>query len=181
MTTGAVSGSTSQQSSSNNYGDYIPKTSPWDVENLCEFTPARNVEARQRCCSSPKTIDRAINKAYRNGIQWHPGIKAIQDYPCITEKEMGKLSNDLHKKARSSKVKIELPEGIDPTEKPGKVTKKILDYCKEVVFERLARELDRFNNNKPIAFTNDIVRYCKHAVTLTPSAIDTSTYTNWGS
>lgn len=184
MTTGAVSGSARQQYSSYHYSDhsedYIPKTSPWEPENICEFIPSSNMDARNGCCSSSKTIDRAIDKAYRNGIQSHLGIKAIQDYPCVTEEEMGRLSNDLHAKIQHYGIKVELPAGLDPMKRPLGTSKEIINYCKEVVFEKLARELDRVSDSKPIAFTKQVVKYCQYALTLRPSAIDTSTYLNEG-
>lgn len=137
-------------------------------------------EEHPQCCSSTKTIDRAIDKAYRNGLQSHLGIDAIKDYPCVTEYEMGKLSNDLRCKIRQFGIQMELPEDIDPTKRPLTTTREIQNYCKEIIFETLARELNRVSDSKPIAFTKQVVKYCQYALTLRPSALDPSTYLNGG-
>jgi len=158
--------------------DYIPRTSPWKKNCMCDYIDPENVSDRKKCCSGIKTLDRAIDKAYRHGIQSHLGIRAIQDYPCVTPGEMSKLSNDLDKAIKRNGIKMEVPRGLDPTERPLGASKKILDYCKEVIFEKLSRELGRANESKPIAFTKEIVRYCQYALTLRPSPIDSSTYLN---
>ena len=174
-----------QQFATNPYvdhsGDYIPKTTNWDPEHICEFMPGQP-EDKQRCCSSTKTIDRALDKAYRNGLQSHLGINAITNYPCVTEHEMGTLSNDLNNKIRRFGIPMDLPKDLDPTKRPLSTTKEIRNYCKEVIFETLARELDRVRDSRPIAFTKQVVKYCQYALTLRPSSLDPSTYLNkgWG-
>lgn len=179
MTTGAVSG-INQQSITYHYtdhsDDYIPKTSEWGTGMSCEFVSPSKTEARQRCCSTVKTIDKAIDKAYSNGVQSHLGIKAIQDYPCVTEHEMGKLSNDLNKKIKQYKIETPLPDGLDPIKKLRGDKKETRKFCKEVVFEKLARDLGRVSDSKPIAFTKHVFNYCLRMSVLPPSELDISGY-----
>lgn len=158
----------------------MPKTSEWKASPLCEDIEPNSTTSTQRCCSSIKTIDRAIDKAYQNGLQSHPGIAAIQDYPCVSGYEMGKLSNDLHDKIQKHGIEMKLPEGLDPMKQPLRASKEIFNYCKEVVFEKLARELGRASDSKPIAFTNQVVKYCQFALTLRPSEITPSLRINKG-
>ena len=73
-------------------GDYIPKISLWNERLTCSYLDAGNTAAKKTCCSDVKMIDRAIDKAYQNGVQSHFGIAAIQDYPCVTQAEMSRLA-----------------------------------------------------------------------------------------
>jgi len=159
--------------------DYIPNTKRWDEENICEFIPDKS-EDKTTCCSSVDTLDRAIDKAYRHGIQSHLGVNAIQGYPCVTDSEMSKLSNDLNKKIQRYKIEPEIHKDIDPDERPLQASKDVLNYCREVVFEKLARELGRVSDSKPIAFTKQVLKYCQYVLTLRPGDLDPSTYLNKG-
>lgn len=139
--------------------DYVPETMPWNGGKICDSTPASSIN-RAKCCSSANTIDKIIDKAYQNGMQSHLGIKAVEDYPCISEYEIGRLANDLHKKTQKYGIKIELPEGLNPMKRRASASEEIVMFCKEVIFERLAQDLDRPNSGKPIAFSAKLVNYC---------------------
>lgn len=180
MTTSAVPGSTNQQYSSYASTGYVPETSEWTTSLLCEDVLPNSSRSTQKCCSSIKTIDRAIDKAYQNGLQSHPGIATIENYPCVSGHEMGRLSNDLHDKIQAHGIEMNLPEGLNPMKRPLGVSMEIMNYCKEVVFEKLARELNRVSDSKPIAFTNQVLKYCKFALTLRPSPINPSFHRNEG-
>lgn len=179
MTPSAITAQTSQRVPYTDHSqDYIPQTSPWNERRICDYISADNLVGQQKCCSGVKTIDRAIDKAYKNGIQSHLGIKAIQEYPCITQGEMSKLSNDLEKAIKQHGIKMEVPEGLNPSKRPLGIDKDTLNYCKQVVFEKLGRELDRLSDSKPIAFSKEIVRYCQYALTLRPGNINPSEFQN---
>ena len=186
MTTNGISTASSKASTPVPYtdhsNDYIPQTTQWNQVNICDLVPQERLEEKKSCCSSVKTLDRAINKAYSNGVQAHLGIKAIQDYPCVTEGEMSRLSNNLRKAIKSHGIKISSPAGLKTEKRPVSVKSKTLRYCKEVVFEKLARELDRAASSKPIAFGSDILRYCQTALTLRPGSVDPSKFSRsaWG-
>lgn len=147
-------------SSYNHISDYIPKISEWSYGKSCQFIDSPTKTEKKNCCSSIKALDRAIDKAYSNGLQSHLGISAIVGHPCVTESEIGKLSNDLDKKIRQYGIKMALPEGLDPNKRSATSTTEVRDYCKEVIFEKLARELGRVSDSKPIAFTKQVLKYC---------------------
>ena len=158
-------------------GDYIPKITPWDSRLTCSYLDAVNTEAKKTCCSDVKTIDRAIDKAYLNGVQSHHGIAAIQDYPCVTQAEISKLSNDLERVIKRHGIKMEVPGEIYLAGRPGGARRSTMQYCKEVVFERLSRELGKAVDSKPIAFSRDVLNYCKNILTFPISKNDPSYYT----
>ena len=158
-------------------GDYIPKISPWDGRLTCSYLDAGNTNAKKTCCSDVKTIDRAIDKAYLNGVQSHHGIAEIQDYPCVTQAEMSRLSNDLERVIEQHGIKMQAPNEIDLTGRPGGARRSTMQYCKEVVFERLSRELGKAVDSKPIAFSRDVLNYCKNILTFPMSKKDPSYYT----
>lgn len=139
--------------------DYVPKTKLWDGEKICEVSP-RRPGSKAKCCSSANTIENIIDKAYQNGVQSHLGIKAIEDYPCVSEYEIGRLANDLHQKIQKHGVKMELPEGLNPKRPSATASEEIITYCKEVIFQKLALDLDRAHSGKPLAFSARIVEYC---------------------
>ena len=179
MTTStAVAGNTPRVPYTDHSRDYIPQTSPWNEQRICDYVPAENMAAQKTCCSGVKTIDRAIDKAYRHGVQAHLGIAAIQDYPCVTQAEMSRLSNDLERVIKQHGIKMEMPQGINPMERPLAASKEVMNYCKEVVFEKLARELGRVQDSKPLAFSKHIVKYCQYALTLRPSNLTPSLHRN---
>ncbi len=95
---------------------------------------------------------------------------------------MSKLSNNLRKAINQHSVKITSPAGLKAEKRPVSVNSRVLRYCKEVVFEKLARELDRVSDSKPIAFSKDILRYCQTALTLRPGSVDPSKFSRsaWG-
>jgi hypothetical protein len=172
MATTALSATPNQQSIisaySNHSDDYIPKTSGSRGKQLCESQSFDDSNAKQQCCSSANTIDRAIDKAYENGVQSHLGIKAIQEYPCVTEYEMGKLSNDLHKKIQKYGIRTDIPEGLDPTKRPSIASEEIINFCKEVIFEKMAQDLGRPNDGGPISFTKRVLEYCHNWFMIRP-------------
>jgi len=139
--------------------DYIPKTKRWNGQKICETNQGTEA-SRAKCCTSANTLDRIIDKAYQNGVPSHLGIKAIEDYRCVSEYEMGRLANDLQKKIQEYGIKIELPEGLNPKKMSASASEEIISYCKEVIFEKLAQDLDRPNSGKPLAFSARIVEYC---------------------
>jgi hypothetical protein len=159
MTTSAIN--TQARIFYGHHDDYIPRTSSFKGKQLCERRPSDRPSAKQQCCSSADTIDRAIDKAYENGVQSHFGIKAILDYPCVSQYEMGKLSNDLHKKIQKYGIRMELPDGLDPTKQTSIASEETINFCKEVLFEKLAQDLDRPNDGGPIAFTKQVLKYCQ--------------------
>ena len=77
---------------------------------------------------------------------------------------MGKFSSDLDKKIRPYGIKMELPEGLYPNKRSAAFTTEVRDYCKEVIFEKLARELGRVSDSKPIAFTKQVLKYCQSII-----------------
>lgn len=164
MTTNTISSVSNQQpipdTLYNHESDYIPKVSEWSYGKSCQFIDSPTKTEKKNCCSSIKALDRAIDKAYSNGLQSHLGVSAIEDHPCVTESEMGKLSNDLDKKIRQYGIKMALPEGLDPNKRSATSSTEVRSYCKEVIFEKLARELGRVSDSKPIAFTKQVLKYC---------------------
>jgi hypothetical protein len=165
MTTSAISELPKQQFTTYPYNDhsndYIPKTSGLRGKQLCRSMPIDNAKTDQRCCSSAGTIDAAIDVGYRNGVQSHLGIKAIQDYPCVSEYEMGKLSNDLQRKIQKYGIKLEIPDGLNPDKWTSTASEKTINFCKEVIFEKLAQDLERPNSGNPIAFTMQVLKHCQ--------------------
>jgi hypothetical protein len=180
MTPSAITTQTSQPVPYTDHSqDYVPQTSPWNERRICDYISADNLVGQQKCCSGVKTIDRAIDKAYKNGVQSHLGIKAIQEYPCITQGEMSKLSNDLEKAIKRHGIKMDTPEGLDASNPPGNTGISIIQYCKEVVFEKLSRELGKAANSRPIAFSKNVLKYCQQTLPLRPHPHDPSLYTGW--
>ena len=120
MTPIAITTQTSQRVPYTDHSqDYIPQTSPWNERRICDYLSADNLVGQQKCCSGVRTIDRAIDKAYKNGVQSHLGIAAIQDYPCVTQTEMSRLSNDLERVIKQHGIKMDTPEGLDASNPPG--------------------------------------------------------------
>ncbi|WP_395140508.1 hypothetical protein [Armatimonas sp.] len=181
MTTNSISTTPSTANTKIPYtdhsGDYIPKISPWNRKLTCSYLDAGNTAAKKTCCSDVKMIDRAIDKAYQNGVQSHLGITAIQDYPCVTQAEMSRLSNDLGRVIEHHGIKMEIPEEIDLAGQPGGARRSTMQYCKGVVFERLSRELGKVVDSKPIAFSRDVLNYCKNILTFPMRKNDPSYYT----
>ena len=157
--------------------DYIPVTSPWNERLTCSYLDAGNSAAKKTCCSDVKMIDRAIDKAYQNGVQSHLGIATIQDYPCVTQTEMSRLSNDLSRAIKQHGVKMEIPEEIYLSGHTGGAQRSTMQYCKEVVYERLSRDLGKVVDSKPIAFSRDVLNYCKNILTFPMRKNDPSHYT----
>ena len=149
--------------------DYIPKTKAWDGEKICGADQDA-AALRAKCCSSANTIDRIIDKAYQNGVQSHLGIRAIEDYPCISEYEMGRLANDLHDKTQKYGVRMDLPEGLNPKRPSATASEEIITYCKEVIFQKLALDLNLPHTGKPLAFSAKIVEYCLDWFLVRPNA-----------
>ena len=159
--------------------DYVPQASPWNERRICDYISAENTAAQKTCCSGVRTLDRAIDKAYRHGVQAHLGIAAIQDYPCVTQTEMSRLSNDLERVIKQHGIKMDTPEGLDASNPPGNTDISIIQYCKEVVFEKLSRELGKAANSRPIAFSKNVLKYCQQTLPLRPHPHDPSLYTGW--
>jgi hypothetical protein len=159
--------------------DYVPKTTPWDNRLTCSYQQARNTALKKTCCSDTKTIDRVIDKAYLHGVQSHLGIAAIQDYPCITGSEISKLSNDLQKAIKWHGIQMDMPQDIDIAYSPGGAQRSTMQYCKEVIFERLSRELGKVVGAEPIAFSRDVLNYCQNLLTIPMRKNDPSHYTKF--
>ena len=148
--------------------DYVPKTDPWNSYEYCKFTPKDDTEAVKTCCSDTRMLERVIDRAYTNGVQWHRGIAAIQDFPCVSQSELAKLSKDLGRVTKKHGFRTPTPalEGIDVSRRPYHSDGSGVSFCREVVFENLARELGKIVDSKPISFTKEVLVYCKHILTL---------------
>jgi hypothetical protein len=183
MSTGPICAAPIATSIPNTYADhkseYIPNTSPWSSRLTCELVSPDDTEALKMCCSGVKTIERAIDKAFKHGVQSHPGIDAIKDFPCVTQGEMSRLSNDLEKAIKARGITMDIPDGLDTSRPAGHIGRSLMQYCREVVFDKLSRELGRAYNSPPIAFSKDILKYCQQAIALRPHPQDPSLYTGW--
>ena len=151
--------------------DFIPQTFSWDDLGriACDNHDYKQTERERggeiKCCSPTHIMERVIDKAYAHGLQGHAGIEVIQRYPCVPNAELDRLSNDLHRKIQTDGISMELPEGFDLNEKPYYTDpnlSNIVRYCKEVLFEKLSRQLGRLKESRPMAFTADVYNYCRY-------------------
>ena len=153
--------------------DFIPQTFSWDDLGriACDNHDYKQKERERggeiKCCSHTHIMTRVIDKAYAHGLQEHAGIKAIQNYPCIPNAELDRLSNDLHRKIQTDGISMELPEALDVNKRLYSYNpnfSEIVNYCREVLFEKLGRRLGRLKESKPMAFTAGVYKYCKRVV-----------------
>jgi len=183
MSTGPICSSPAPTGIASTYADhsseYIPTTSPWSNRLTCDLVSPDNTEALKTCCSGVRTLERAIDKAYKHGVQSHPGIDAIKDFPCITQREMSRLSNDLEKSIKVRGIPMDVPKDLDTSRPAGNIDRSLMQYCREVVFDKLSRELGKASNSSPIAFSKDILKYCQQALLLRPRPHNPSLYTGW--
>jgi len=160
--------------------DYIPSTSPWNTKLTCSYQGVNNTAVRNTCCSDSKIIDRTVDKAYEHGVQSHLGIAAIQSYPCITQPEMSRLNNDLRRVIKLHGTKMDIPEGVDLTPHPSGAFRNTMQYCKEVLFNRFAGELGKVTQGPPMAFTREVLDYCKKTLRFSMVPNDPSLYLKKG-
>ena len=161
-TTQATSSTSHSVSADRQKDEYVPKTlirKRGDNLRSCD----QHDYVKGECCSQSYIVGRVIDKAYAHGLQSHAGIKEIQNYPCVPNAELDRLANDIHQKAKMYGIPMELPEGMNLENDISSLSYnsgKIRRYCKEVLFEKLAHQLGRIKESKPVAFTADVFSYC---------------------
>jgi len=87
---------------------FIPATSTsWEGKPMCvdEFDENPN------CCASGYDIEAIIDGAYEDGLENHPGVKAIEGHPrpCVTNAELEILADELAPMAIKSPKRPEIP------------------------------------------------------------------------
>ena len=74
---------------------------------------------------------------------------------------------------------MDMPQDMDLAYKPGGAQRSTMQYCKEVIFERLSRELGKVVGAEPIAFSRDVLNYCQNLLTIPMRKNDPSRYTKF--
>ena len=141
MATSAISAISGQQyaryhsqangSESNSRIAARPKPKVPNFENVSDILIPRRLDSEgpkmcksyddpsENCCCSYYTIEAIVDEAYDRGTEHHPGIKAIEDYPCtpcvdleILSDELAVVSHrhNLERKSQQSQVQAEQPE-----------------------------------------------------------------------
>lgn len=141
MSFSAVSSSPTSQASTWEHA-FVPETSTsWKGKPLCvdEFDENPN------CCASGYDIDAILETAYEDGLEDHPGVKALGNKPCVNSSQLESLADELahmsylkEKKQPSSSIPG-LPDFIninEPTYYIG--DRRVFRYCDELLFNTLS-------------------------------------------
>ena len=165
---------------------FVPETSDWDNKPLCvdEFDENPN------CCASGYDIEAVLEQAYEDGLNEHPGVKALEGRPCIHSADLETLADDLATMSTSEEVKPVIhndsnlpdnpggiPENLNPNARTDVIfDKKILNYCADLV-NRVTTASYGGKAEVPEIKTlgskfNDVFRFCAYAITERVSIID---------
>lgn len=177
---------------------FIPETSEWGEKPLCEYDESAEYDENIKCCSSGYDIEAIVEQAYEDGIGDHPGVKAIEDRPCVSDYDLETLADELahvsflklakeeeayeqqlaKEEARKKMLQSSpIPEGLDPNSST-KVIKdnKVLLYCADLVHRTLTKSYGGEASIPekqiiPDKF-NSILRYCSTAMRRRVNIVD---------